>query len=141
MKNKYNNNIFLVPLLAVLMVFIGLTNGGTSYKALDLFLYFIIFLMSYVYIFFYRGYDDKFSKHVIIILVLFLTLLSWKINKLLVIPIIINYIILIFFTKSKKVEDILEIKSILSFTYRNIPIINKILFLVSILFSIYIVFV
>ena len=141
MKDKYNNNIFLVPLLAVLMISIGLINGGTGYNILDAFLFSIAFLMSYVFIFFYRGYDSIFSMPVIVILVLFIVVLSWEISSLLIMPtiVIINFMVLILFTKTKLVDNINEIKSILSFTYNNIPFFNKILFLVSAFFSIYII--
>ena len=131
MDEKFNNNIFLVPLIAVLMIYTGLTNGGTNIKIIDFIIYIIAVTLSYTYIYFYKNYldKDKYSIIMIYLLSIILFILSWKINKFLVVPIFLQFVHLIYFTKTKKIENITTIKSIISFTYENIPFANKIIFI------------
>ena len=121
-------NLHIVPLFAVLMCFIGFINGGLENLLGDTIIYIISFLLSYIVIYVINNLrQDKIIQIISALVYLILIFLyTYFFNKLQVLFLSIVFIHLLFFTKRTKINSIDDIKSFLSYTYSNLPILNKI---------------
>ena len=121
-------NLHIVPLFAVLMCFIGFINGGLENLLGDTIIYIISFLLSYIVIYVINNLrQDKIIQIIIVLVYLIIIFLyTYFFNKLQVLFLSIVFIHLLFFTKRTKINSIDDIKSFLSYTYSNLPILNKI---------------
>ncbi len=121
-------NLHIVPLFAVLMCFIGFINGGLENLLGDTIIYIISFLLSYIVIYVINNLrQDKIIQIIsVLVYLIIIFLYTYFFNKLQVLFLSIVFIHLLFFTKRTKINSIDDIKSFLSYTYSNLPILNKI---------------
>ena len=121
-------NLHIVPLFAVLMCFIGFINGGLENLLGDTIIYIISFLLSYIVIYVINNLrQDKIIQIIsALVYLIIIFLYTYFFNKLQVLFLSIVFIHLLFFTKRTKINSIDDIKSFLSYTYSNLPILNKI---------------
>ena len=121
-------NLHIVPLFAVLMCFIGFINGGLENLLGDTIIYIIYFLLSYIVIYVINNLrQDKIIQIIsALVYLIIIFLYTYFFNKLQVLFLSIVFIHLLFFTKRTKINSIDDIKSFLSYTYSNLPILNKI---------------
>ena len=121
-------NLHIVPLFAVLMCFIGFINGGLENLLGDTIIYIISFLLSYIVIYVINNLrQDKIIQIIsALVYLIIIFLYTYFFNKLQVLFLSIVFIHLLFFKKKTKFNLIDEINSFLSYTYSNLPILNKI---------------
>ncbi|MFD0992570.1 hypothetical protein [Tenacibaculum geojense] len=120
-------NLYVVPLTAVLLSYNGFIRGGTGNIIVDALIYFISFFLSYSIVYFFSNfYKNKGEKYLSVILyLLIIALYTFKINTLLLIPLVIVFTHLLFKTQQSDEEIDLD-KSILSFIIKSLPNKNRI---------------
>ena len=120
-------NLYVVPLTAALLTFIGWLQGGTEILILDIILYsltfFLIYSITYFFINFYKNETIKFLSLILYISILLLYTYSFcKYMFILLIPLYLHM-----FMKTRKSEQDINLNnSILSFIISELPSANKI---------------
>ncbi len=119
-------NLYVVPLLAVLL---GLNSirVGTGIIILDIIIYHINLFLSYCLVYFFSNFYNKKGERYfsIIIYILLITLYTYKINVILLIPLVIIFTHLLLKTPQSNEEIDLD-KSILSFIFKSLPNKNRV---------------
>lgn len=119
-------NLYVVPLLAVLL---GLNSirVGTGIIILDIIVYNINLFLTYCLVYFFSNFYNKKRERYfsIIIYILLITLYTYKINVILLIPLVIIFTHLLL--KTPQSDDKIGLdKSILSFIIKSLPNKNRV---------------
>jgi hypothetical protein len=133
-------NLYVVPLIAVLLSYFGILQGGTGFAVLDLIIYNISFTLVYAITYFFLNYFQSRLKSITstVIYLILIILFTYTVSTILIVLLIITFGHLLLITK-KATHEINFDNSILSFVIKSLPKENWIVIIIyiSLTFIIY----